>query len=86
MMTPTRSPSGRPPAIWSRQIAAPLGKGNGQLNEPRDADTDSHGDIYVADFANDRMAKFGPAGKWLRNWGTKGAEQRTVRPALRRRR
>ena len=55
------------------QIAAPLGKGNGKLNEPRDADTDSHGDIYVADFANDRMAKFGPTGKWLRNWGTKGA-------------
>ena len=56
-----------------RQIAAPLGKGNGQLDEPRDADTDSHGNIYVADFANDRMAKFGPTGKWLRNWGTKGA-------------
>jgi DNA-binding beta-propeller fold protein YncE len=55
------------------QIAAPVGKGNGQLDEPRDADTDSHGDIYVADFANDRMAKFGPGGKWLRNWGTKGA-------------
>jgi DNA-binding beta-propeller fold protein YncE len=55
------------------QIAAPLGKGNGQLDEPRDADTDSHGNIYVADFANDRMAKFGPGGKWLRNWGTKGA-------------
>jgi hypothetical protein len=56
-----------------RQIAARLGKGKGRLDEPRDADTDSHGDIYVADFANDRMAKFGPGGKWLRNWGTKGA-------------
>ena len=55
------------------QIAAPVGKGNGQLDEPRDADTDSHGNIYVADFANNRMAKFGPGGKWLRNWGTKGA-------------
>ncbi|HWH66359.1 MAG TPA: NHL repeat-containing protein, partial [Gaiellales bacterium] len=63
------------------QIAARLGKGNGQLDEPRDADTDSHGDIYVADFANNRMAKFGPGGKWLRNWGTKGsANGRFARP------
>jgi len=63
------------------QIAAPLGRGNGQLDEPRDADTDSHGDIYVADFANNRMAKFGPGGKWLRNWGTKGsANGRFARP------
>ena len=30
------------------QIETPLGKGNGQLDEPRDADTDSHGNIYVA--------------------------------------
>ena len=56
-----------------RSIVAPLGKGNGQLNQPRDADTDSYGAIYVADYANDRMVKFGPLGDWHRNWGSKGS-------------
>jgi tripartite motif-containing protein 71 len=55
-----------------RRIQPPLGNGPGQLNAPRDADTDSAGNIYVADFANDRIAKFGPAGTWLMNWGIHG--------------
>jgi DNA-binding beta-propeller fold protein YncE len=51
----------------------PYGNANGQLNAPRDADTDSSGHIYVADYANDRMAKFGATGVWIRNWGSKGS-------------
>ena len=56
-----------------REYVAPLGNGNGQLNAPRDAATDSAGNIYVADYANDRMAKFSPTFQWIKNWGSKGS-------------
>ena len=56
--------------LWS--IATTPGAGQGQLNDPRDAATDSSGNIFVADYANDRMAEFGPTGTWIRNWGSKG--------------
>src|SRR5262249_38649214 len=36
------------------------GNGDGQLSAPRDAATDSLGNIYVADYGNDRIAKFAP--------------------------
>jgi DNA-binding beta-propeller fold protein YncE len=48
------------------------GNGNGQLNAPRDAATDSKGDIFVADYNNDRIAEFSPSRAWLRNWGSRG--------------
>jgi YVTN family beta-propeller protein len=56
-----------------RSIAPAPGRGNGRLRAPRDADTDSAGNIYVADYANNRIAKFSPAGAWIRNWGSKGS-------------
>src|SRR4051794_9075909 len=34
------------------------GSANGQLNNPRDAATDSAGNVYVADYLNNRMQKF----------------------------
>ena len=49
-----------------------LGHGKNRLNEPRDADTNSHGAIYIADYANDRMVQLTPKGKWKRSWGKKG--------------
>jgi DNA-binding beta-propeller fold protein YncE len=48
------------------------GSGNGQLNAPRDAATDSAGNVYVADYANDRIAKFSPSGAWIKSWGSSG--------------
>jgi len=48
------------------------GSGNGQLNAPRDAATDSAGNVYVADYANDRIAKFSPSGAWIKSWGGSG--------------
>ena len=48
------------------------GSGDGQLNAPRDAATDSAGNVYVADYANDRIAKFGPTGNWIKSWGSSG--------------
>lgn len=50
------------------------GSGNGQLNAPRDAATDSAGNVYVADYANDRIAKFSPTGAWIKSWGGPGGQ------------
>ncbi len=48
------------------------GNGVGQLSAPRDAATDSSGNVYVADYANDRVAKFTPTGAWITSWGSSG--------------
>ena len=48
------------------------GSGDGQLKAPRDAATDSAGNIYVVDYGNDRISKFGPTGTWKLNWGSSG--------------
>jgi DNA-binding beta-propeller fold protein YncE len=50
------------------------GSGNGQLNAPRDAATDSAGNVYVADYANDRIAKFSATGAWIKSWGSSGGQ------------
>jgi sugar lactone lactonase YvrE len=50
------------------------GSGVGQLSAPRDAATDSAGNIYVADYANNRIAKFSPTGAWITSWGTEGGK------------
>jgi hypothetical protein len=57
-----------------RTIGTGPGSGQGELNEPRDAATDSDGNVYVADYGNDRMAKFSATGVWIANWGVKGSE------------
>ncbi|MDX6534245.1 MAG: tripartite motif-containing protein 71 [Gaiellales bacterium] len=62
------SPSGN----LLRKIQTPVGRLKAQLNGPRDADTDSKGNIYVANYANDRMTKFSFTGNWILNWGKKG--------------
>jgi sugar lactone lactonase YvrE len=46
------------------------GSGNGQLNQARDATTDTQGNIYVADFKNERVEVFTPTGSFVRTWGT----------------
>jgi DNA-binding beta-propeller fold protein YncE len=61
-----------PDGTLIRTIGSGPGSGNGQLKAPRDAATDSAGNIYVADYANNRMAKFSPNGTWLLNWGQTG--------------
>ena len=56
-----------------RKIQLPLGTGVGTFNMPRDAATDSAGNIYVADYANDRIVKLNPTGGWLMTWGAHGS-------------
>ena len=48
------------------------GDGDGQLSAPRDAATDSDGNLYVADYGNDRIAKFSSGGTWIKSWGMPG--------------
>jgi DNA-binding beta-propeller fold protein YncE len=55
-----------------RSIGSGPGGGTGQLNGPRDAATDAHGNVYVADFANSRVSVFGPGGGWIGSWGVSG--------------
>lgn len=64
LFTPTGSPLGK--------VGSGPGNGNGQLNAPRDAATDASGDIFVADYNNDRIAEFSAGGAWIRNWGSRG--------------
>lgn len=45
---------------------------DGVYNAPRDAATDSAGNVYIADYTNDRMQKFSAAGAFIVAWGTKG--------------
>jgi DNA-binding beta-propeller fold protein YncE len=47
------------------------GSGDGQLNQARDATTDASGNIYVADFKNERVEVFSPTGGFVFTWGTK---------------
>lgn len=35
---------------------------------------DSEGDVYVADFYNHRVQKFGPSGEFIAEWGAEGEE------------
>lgn len=43
------------------------GSGPDQLNTPSSVDTDSHGNVYVSDFWNDRIQVFSPDGKLLKS-------------------
>lgn len=48
------------------------GSGNGEFSAPSDVAVDQAGNVYVADFANNRIQKFGPDGNFLLGWGTAG--------------
>jgi DNA-binding beta-propeller fold protein YncE len=55
--------------------------GGKALLGPRDAATDSNGNIYVADYGNDRIVKFGPGGNVITAWGSHGqADGQFLRP------
>ena len=70
-----------PAGALIRTFGTGLGSGLGQLNAPRDAATDSAGNVYVADYNNNRIAKFSPTGAPLKGWGTRGsANGQFIRP------
>ncbi len=61
------SPSGRILARWGH-----FGSQRGELNQPAGVVVDPHGNVYVADYGNDRIQKFSPSGKVLAVWGSFG--------------
>jgi len=50
-------------------IGGSEGTGQDQFCQPTDMDIDAAGNIYVADWLNDRIKKLDPSGKVLRIWG-----------------
>lgn len=48
------------------------GSGPGQFNSPLGVALDMQGNLYVADFFNDRVQKFSPTGEVLTTWGSTG--------------
>jgi RHS repeat-associated protein len=52
---------------------ATKGSGNGQLNNPSGIATDSSGNVWVADTANNRVEKFSAAGAFVAAYGTLGS-------------
>ena len=48
------------------------GSGDGELNIPWGIDIDKNGDVYVADWRNDRIQKYAPDGRFLMKFGTAG--------------
>ncbi len=49
-----------------------FGSGDGQLNTPTGAAVDATGNIFVAEFGNNRIQTFSPGGGFLRKWGSEG--------------
>jgi len=46
------------------------GCGPNQFSHPTDLEFDAQGNMYVADWKNDRVLKLDPTGKFLRQWGS----------------
>lgn len=44
----------------------------GQLSQPRGVTVDGEGNVYVADFGNDRIQKFDPQLAFVKEWGSRG--------------
>ena len=71
------APAGAGGAERGGALAGPGAGIPGDLfNQPSDVAWDAAGDIFVADgYGNSRIAKFDKDGKFLKSWGSKGAEQ-----------
>jgi hypothetical protein len=67
--------AGRGAAGGGRGPAVPGGTPGDLFGQPTDVAWDAAGNIFVADgYRNSRVAKYDKNGKWIKGWGTKGAE------------
>ena len=48
-----------------KQVIGEAGDGPGQFNRPTGVAVDAHGDIYVADWGNDRVLMFNAEGQYI---------------------
>ena len=73
-----------PPARTTSYVTqwGSFGTGTGEFDTPGGIDTDSHDNVYVADFGNERVQKFGSDGEPFNGWGNH--RQRHARPPHRR--
>lgn len=55
------------------------GSGPGEFESPRALAVGPEGDVYVADYGNDRIEKFTPSGTLLDEWGTRGGRDGRMR-------
>jgi tripartite motif-containing protein 71 len=62
------SPAGELIARWGMDA----GSGDGQLQLPTAITVDAKDNIYISEYANDRVQKFDRSGKFLMKWGTRG--------------
>jgi sugar lactone lactonase YvrE len=60
---------GRFLAAWGEH-----GSGEGQLIDPSGLAIDANGDVWVADFGNNRVQQFSPDGMFLTAWGESGSK------------
>ena len=49
-----------------------FGIGDGQFSQPEGIAVDSSGNVYVADYNNDRVQKFNSNGNFITKWGSSG--------------
>ncbi len=50
-----------------------VGSGTGQFKSPSSVALDSSGNVWIADFSNNRVQKFSPSGVYVASYGTEGA-------------
>jgi ABC transporter len=58
---------GEPRSIGSK------GTAKGEFEQPQFTATNSEGDVWVSDYANDRVEEFSPSGAFIRSCGEKGS-------------
>jgi DNA-binding beta-propeller fold protein YncE len=51
------------------------GEDEGQFASLESLDVDSNGNVYVADYGNNRIQKFTSDGEFVSSWGFEGSEQ-----------
>ena len=51
------------------QAGVGTGALGGEMNDPNGVAVSAVGDVYITDFLNNRIQKFGPTGNFLRAWG-----------------
>jgi tripartite motif-containing protein 71 len=73
----TKSPGGRGSEslhalVYTAQFGT-LGSGEGQLSGPAGAAVDGAGDVWVADYANNRIEEFSSSGAFMAAYGTEGS-------------